>query len=111
MSAHSGLVDYERGRRIPPADLMKALVVALQPDDDRLTVLYKTALTERASTALDLHDRAGQLPWNQHAEPQYRCTHCPSVLAAAVAALEDALTVLRGVPPHPSGDPATGIGA
>jgi transcriptional regulator with XRE-family HTH domain len=48
MTAHSGLVDYERGIRIPPADLMTSYVQALQPDGNRLTQLYESAMAERA---------------------------------------------------------------
>lgn len=47
MTAHSGLVDYERGSRIPPGDLMSGLVGVLKPSDDRLTHLYRAAVAER----------------------------------------------------------------
>ena len=39
MTAHSGIVDYERGVRIPPPDLMSSYVQVLQPRGNRLTQL------------------------------------------------------------------------
>lgn len=68
MTAHSGLVDYERGRRIPPLDLMDALLRALQPPDDRLRTLYHAAIGQRVNrrwrsvTVLPA-------PWSATAEP------------------------------------------
>ncbi|MEU3463649.1 helix-turn-helix transcriptional regulator [Streptomyces sp. NPDC006733] len=52
MTAHSGLVDYERGVRIPPDDLMAMIVRALRPADDRLARLYRAAVAERARQKL-----------------------------------------------------------
>ncbi|NUT46543.1 MAG: helix-turn-helix domain-containing protein [Saccharothrix sp.] len=49
MTAHSGLVDYERGLRIPPRDLMSAYVRVLSPEDDHLMGLYRRALADRAN--------------------------------------------------------------
>jgi transcriptional regulator with XRE-family HTH domain len=48
MTAHSGLVDYERGVRIPPRDLMDLLQEVLQPPDDRLRLRYEEAISRRA---------------------------------------------------------------
>lgn len=48
MTAHSGMVDYERGIRIPPPDLMSSYVQVLQPDGNYLTQLYEAALADRA---------------------------------------------------------------
>lgn len=48
MTAHSGLVDYERGIRIPPPDLMSSYVQVLQPGGSNLTQLYEAALADRA---------------------------------------------------------------
>lgn len=47
MTAHSGLVDYEHGLRIPPPDLMNALDRALRPPNDRLRALYRDAVGRR----------------------------------------------------------------
>lgn len=52
MTAHSGLVDYERGLRIPPRDLMSAYVRVLSPQDDRLLTVYRAALDNRAARRL-----------------------------------------------------------
>ena len=48
MTAHSGMVDYERGIRIPPPDLMSSYVQVLRPDGNYLTQLYETAMADRA---------------------------------------------------------------
>ncbi|MET9631627.1 helix-turn-helix domain-containing protein [Lentzea sp. NPDC006480] len=48
MTAHSGIVDYERGVRIPPADLMTTYVQVLKPDGNRLAQLYEAAVAARA---------------------------------------------------------------
>lgn len=48
MTAHSGLVDYEKGARIPPRDLMASYLRVLAPKDDRLARLYEAALSDRA---------------------------------------------------------------
>jgi len=52
MTAHSGLVDYERGTRIPPHDLFAALQSVLHAGDEHLTSLYQAAVTERARQRL-----------------------------------------------------------
>lgn len=51
MSGHSGLVDYERGSRIPPADIVEASerIFGLAPGE--LAVLRARALAERADRA------------------------------------------------------------
>jgi hypothetical protein len=48
MTAHSGIVDYERGVRIPPPDLMSTYVQVLKPDGNRLAQLYQAAVADRA---------------------------------------------------------------
>lgn len=114
MSAHSALVDYERGRRIPPADLMDALVRALRPDDDRLRVLYEAALAGRATAVLEARDRPRWPAQGGHTDPEYRCPRCQVVLAVAVSSLEEALmalAALRGTHAPAPGDPTSGAGA
>lgn len=49
LSSHSGLVDYERGRRIVPEDLIGAYGRALRLPADYLTLLRMRALAEQAS--------------------------------------------------------------
>jgi transcriptional regulator with XRE-family HTH domain len=58
MTAHSGLVDYERGYRIPPNGLLAAYARALRVDDDRLTVLHRAAMAERARRRAGGSDRS-----------------------------------------------------
>ncbi|MEU0878281.1 helix-turn-helix domain-containing protein [Lentzea sp. NPDC005914] len=48
MTAHSGMVDYERGIRIPPPDLMSTYVQVLRPDGNYLKQLYDAAMADRA---------------------------------------------------------------
>jgi transcriptional regulator with XRE-family HTH domain/tetratricopeptide (TPR) repeat protein len=48
MSGHGGLGEYEKGRRIPPADLLEAWVRALDVPLDELAVLHAKALAQRA---------------------------------------------------------------
>src|SRR4051812_30037644 len=49
LSAHSGLIDYERGRRIPPEDLLAAYERVFDLPADRLCGLRRQALVERAA--------------------------------------------------------------
>ena len=49
LSAHSGLLDYERGRRIPPEDLLSAYERVFELPADRLCGLRRQALAERAA--------------------------------------------------------------
>lgn len=48
LSGHGTLVDYEHGRRIPPADLLLACEDALQVTDGHLRALREQALAQRA---------------------------------------------------------------
>jgi transcriptional regulator with XRE-family HTH domain len=48
LSSHSGLVDYERGVRIPPEDLLPAYCRALKVPSDYLGELRQRALLEVA---------------------------------------------------------------
>ena len=52
LSAHSNLSDYERGRRIPPADIVEACERMLQSPRGHLQKLRAQALTERARLTL-----------------------------------------------------------
>jgi transcriptional regulator with XRE-family HTH domain len=52
LSAHSNLSDYERGRRIPPADIIEACERELKSPPGYLRELRSQALTERAHQAL-----------------------------------------------------------
>lgn len=52
MSAHSGLVDYERGNRIPPANIMLAYGRVFAADRDYVARLYRAAMVERAADTL-----------------------------------------------------------
>jgi transcriptional regulator with XRE-family HTH domain len=49
MSAHSGLVDYERGSRIPPANIMQAYARVFTTEREYLMRLHRAAMVERAA--------------------------------------------------------------
>lgn len=49
MSAHSGLVDYERGLRIPPVNIIQAYGRVFAGDQAYLLRLRKAAMVERAA--------------------------------------------------------------
>jgi hypothetical protein len=52
MAAHSGLVDYERGSRIPPTNIMLAYGQVFTADRDYLMRLHRAAMVERAACLL-----------------------------------------------------------
>lgn len=49
LRAHSNLVDYELGRRLPPADIVSACEKELRVAGGSLLLLHTTAMDERAS--------------------------------------------------------------
>jgi hypothetical protein len=49
MSAHSGLVDYERGARIPPSNIVAAYGKVFPADREYLLRLHRAAMVERAA--------------------------------------------------------------
>ncbi len=53
LSAHSNLGDYERGRRIPPGDIVDACEQLLAAEPGSLQTLRREALCERASRLCD----------------------------------------------------------
>ena len=65
LSSHSGLVDYERGVRIPPEDLLPAYCRALNVPSDylgelRRHALLKAAVGKVAGLAATSHIRSGE---------------------------------------------------
>jgi transcriptional regulator with XRE-family HTH domain len=48
-SSHTSLIDYEKGRRIPPSDLLEAFEKALEFPPGHLPSLRAAALFERAN--------------------------------------------------------------
>lgn len=48
LRAHSNLVDYELGRRLPPADIVMACEKELSLNSGRLRLLHSMAMSERA---------------------------------------------------------------
>ncbi len=52
LSAHSNIVDYELGRRLPPTDIVTAVEKALRVSDHRLRRLHAQAMDERARRRL-----------------------------------------------------------
>lgn len=85
MTAHSGLVDYERGTRIPPYDLFAALLSVLRPGDRHLTSLYQAAVAERAQRRIS----------TTGAEPTGRCAGCAPAVDELANALEQLAARLR----------------
>jgi transcriptional regulator with XRE-family HTH domain len=57
LSAHSNLGDYERGRRIPPGDIVVACEQQLSVAPDYLQALRREALSERARRLCCLPDQ------------------------------------------------------
>ncbi|TQM78697.1 helix-turn-helix protein [Saccharothrix saharensis] len=93
MTAHSGLVDYERGLRIPPRDLMSAYVRVLSPQDDGLLAIYRAALDSRAARRV-----AAVLPLTPVPSPS-RADHLAQhhVLTGLAQALENVADQLRAL--------------
>jgi tetratricopeptide (TPR) repeat protein/transcriptional regulator with XRE-family HTH domain len=75
LSAHSNLVQYELGRRIPPGDIVAACARMLRDDSGILHRLHAEALAERAEVAAERAPRP---------EPP-RIRPAPAMLPAAVA--------------------------
>lgn len=99
MTAHSGLVDYERGIRIPPHDLFNALLSVLHPGNGQLVSLYRAALAERTqqrvSTTSGTRSETSGGTW---------CERCAPAMDELADALEKLATGLRrrqiGKPHH-----------
>lgn len=62
LSAHSALVDYELGRRIPPEDVLAAFEDALELARGTLQPLWRKALAERADRLCGALGRAEAQP-------------------------------------------------
>ncbi|AHH93817.1 hypothetical protein KALB_440 [Kutzneria albida DSM 43870] len=90
MSAHSGLVDYERGNRIPPHDLLTSYLRELRPTDQKLVSLHRLAMSERA----DL--RAGIAP-EPPVSPIVVSPAPPRVLRVTATVLGHVARTLQGV--------------
>jgi transcriptional regulator with XRE-family HTH domain len=108
MTAHSALVDYERGLRVPPQDLMTALVAALRPETDELVTRYRAAVAERLNRQVvpSIRYRAAE---QGPAQAATTCAHCGPAIEAAEAALEQAILALRELRgPHSLDDHRTG---
>lgn len=65
LSAHSNLADYETGRRLPPADIVRECERVLEVTDGHLTELRSQALAARA----DEHGQAATEPAAAPAAP------------------------------------------
>lgn len=94
MTAHSGLVDYERGLRIPPRDLMTAYVRVLSPQDDGLLAIYNAALDSRAARRV-----AAVLPLMPVPSPGRTADHLAQhhVLTGLAQTLENVADQLRAL--------------
>ncbi|MEV6235440.1 helix-turn-helix domain-containing protein [Lentzea sp. NPDC051838] len=99
MAAHSGIVDYERGVRIPPPDLMTAYVQVLRPEGNRLTQLYEAAMADRAQQRVlnsiqpEIPDRPADLEWvaKQYVEQIMALNDVVRALEELTRALTDAV--------------------
>ena len=107
MTAHSGLVDYERGYRIPPNGLMASYARALNPKDGRLLTLHRAALAERAQRRIahvtpELDNPAGSHAEMMHtlAEGLENLARLLRYVAAAWPSSMEVLTHAATVPPQ-----------
>jgi len=88
MQGHGGLSDYEKGRRLAPADLIERYEQQLRITDGELRALHLAALAERATQKVDPPDEwtpaftIAELP-SAPADFQGRSSELASVLAAA----------------------------
>jgi transcriptional regulator with XRE-family HTH domain len=90
MTAHSGLVDYERGYRIPPDGLLASYAKVLHIEDDRLLVLHQAARAERARR---------RIAETAEEDPGIRCPRC-TALNALTEAMENMARVLCDCSAH-----------
>lgn len=94
LSAHSNLVDYELGRRLPPADVVAACQRALSVEDDELLRLRSAVLAARA---VDASRPKGEPVAPARSGNRARgVVLAAAVTAAALFAGAVALTQLRG---------------
>jgi transcriptional regulator with XRE-family HTH domain len=115
IAAHSALVDYERGIRIPPDDLLASLIAALHPETDRLATLYRDAIAERARRAPEANSGC---PWSQYDQARpgptaaraSRCSRCGPTIDMLADALEWIARQLRDID-ESSGDHVSGFDA
>jgi transcriptional regulator with XRE-family HTH domain len=84
MTAHSGLMDYERGSRIPSDGLLASYVKVLHVDDNLLLVLHQAARTEHARR---------RLTSTEEESLGIRCPRC-TALNALTKALENMARLL-----------------
>jgi transcriptional regulator with XRE-family HTH domain len=96
MTAHSALVDYERGLRVPPEGLVTALIAALRPETDELVTRYRAAVAERLNRPVVTSIRYPAAEQDA-ALAAPTCAHCGPAIEAAEAALAQAILALRGL--------------
>ena len=96
MAAHSALVDYERGVRIPPDDLSAALIAALRPETDRLARLYRNAIAERARRT-EANSRCAWHPDSLTVARANWCSRCGPTIGILADALERIACQLRDI--------------
>jgi tetratricopeptide (TPR) repeat protein/transcriptional regulator with XRE-family HTH domain len=83
LSAHSNLVDYELGRRIPPADIVSACEALYKLPSGYLERLRGAALAERASLE---HSETAAVDPAPPATPRQPCAGAPRMQLPAVVA-------------------------
>ena len=108
LSAHSGLVDYEHGRRVLPEDLALACERALELPPDLLAALRRRALAELAVQKLGQRKPAspngasplGRVHSGHHAvapapaPPPAAPPECPGSVAAVAARLREIVGIV-----------------
>ncbi|MFK4084729.1 ATP-binding protein [Kribbella sp. NPDC020789] len=107
MQGHGGLSDYEKGRRLAPADLIERYEEQLQITDGELRALRTAALAERATSTAE----AAEAPAVTIAElpavpPDFQGRNAE--LATVLAAAADCLAGRGPVPVVVTGQPGAG---
>ena len=73
LSSHAGLVDYEQGRRIAPADIIARSEQLFGVRDQRLNALRRLALAQRAERATRVEAQADAAEAAEARRPRPRC--------------------------------------
>jgi transcriptional regulator with XRE-family HTH domain len=96
LTAHSGLVDYETGKRIPPADLVTSYERAFGLTAGSLLAMRNRAFVERGRRRVEAETGSPAVPREKTAIPVWPLFLVASVVLLAAVVL-GAVTVRRRV--------------